>query len=296
MNKKKQNTGLLATALILTLIAITAVIILFVTILDTKSTSEDESVQVSTTESIESSESEEDGVSSDNSMDTSDDTSMDYENYIGVEYAIDISEWEQYISPEDDEKFLILVNKTNTLDESYVPPDLVDVVDTRKDSRATQKMVFSAEKALEAFLLEGREYDVTDVDVTSAYRTYAYQKQLFDSNVQKRRSQFDTLEECEAYVETFSARPGTSEHQTGLACDMHNISTGASIVFADTPEGKWLAANAHRFGFIIRYPEDKTDITGYQYEPWHFRFVGRRAATEIYEQGLCLEEYIDLNF
>ena len=72
---------------------------------------------------------------------------------------------------------------------------------------------------------------------------------------------------------------------------MHNLGA-ADTAFGDTSEAKWLAENAHRFGFILRYPADKTGITGVQYEPWHFRFVGREAATEIYEQGLCLEEYI----
>ncbi|MFR5864844.1 MAG: D-alanyl-D-alanine carboxypeptidase family protein [Acutalibacteraceae bacterium] len=82
-----------------------------------------------------------------------------------------------------------------------------------------------------------------------------------------------------------------SEHQSGLCVDMHNLPS-ANISFGETAQAKWLAENAHRFGFILRFPADKTDITGVQYEPWHFRFVGREAATEIYEQGLCLEEYL----
>jgi D-alanyl-D-alanine carboxypeptidase len=72
---------------------------------------------------------------------------------------------------------------------------------------------------------------------------------------------------------------------------MHTISTGAAQEFGNTPEGAWLAANAHYFGFILRYPADKTEITGIIYEPWHFRYIGRRHATRMFELGLCLEEY-----
>ncbi|PKM61296.1 MAG: hypothetical protein CVU97_07260 [Firmicutes bacterium HGW-Firmicutes-21] len=221
-----------------------------------------------------------------------DETSQSYEEYIGVEYAIDITEWEQYIEPENADAYLILVNKTHPLASDYVPANMVDVVYTRKDGRATQKMVYTAEKALQAFLLEAAEYGVTDVTVTSAYRSYSKQSEIFNDNVNKNLSKFATLEECEEYVSTFSARPGTSEHQTGLVCDMHNLSS-AGAAFGNTPEAKWLAQNAHRFGFIMRYAEDKTDITRIIYEPWHFRYVGRKAATEMYLSNLCLEEYLE---
>jgi len=86
------------------------------------------------------------------------------------------------------------------------------------------------------------------------------------------------------------ARPGQSEHQSGLGVDMHNAAA-ANQNFGETPDGIWLAENAHHFGFILRYPADKTDITGIKYEPWHFRYVGRRVAAIIYAGGLCLEEY-----
>ena len=83
------------------------------------------------------------------------------------------------------------------------------------------------------------------------------------------------------------------KHQTGLALDMHNLPS-AEVTFADSPAYAWLEANAHKFGFILRFPKDKEDITGISFEPWHYRFVGRKAATYIYEHGLCLEEYYDL--
>ena len=90
------------------------------------------------------------------------------------------------------------------------------------------------------------------------------------------------------------SRPGYSEHQTGLAADVISIENPDCMLgecFADTPEGQWVAENAHRFGFIIRYLEDMERITGYPYEPWHLRYVGVETATEVFELGLTLEEY-----
>ncbi len=99
-----------------------------------------------------------------------------------------------------------------------------------------------------------------------------------------------TKDETVAHVLTYSTRPGTSEHQSGLCCDMHNLPETTSK-FDNTPEAKWLAENAHRFGFILRYPPNTQHITGIKHESWHFRYVGRTAATEIYERGITLDEY-----
>ena len=97
---------------------------------------------------------------------------------------------------------------------------------------------------------------------------------------------------AEEKAATIVARPGTSEHQTGLAADMHNMAS-AEQSFGETEAAKWLAANAYKFGFILRYEEDKQDITKIIYEPWHFRYVGRYHATRIYESGMCFEEYLE---
>ncbi len=292
---KNKSNNLTILALVLVFLALAGVVFVMLMILKEDMPAESKESTVSTQESKPSqltTESSQPSASQESSGQTSSTTSQSYEEIIGVPYKIDISQWEQYIEPEDDTPFLLLVNKTNPLGKDYVPANLIDVVNTRKDGRATQTMVKEAEKALEAFLLEAKEYGVTNVSVTSAYRTYAYQEQLFNSYVSQNLSKYSSREECEKYVETFSARPGTSEHQTGLTCDMHNLSS-AEVTFANTKEAKWLAENAHRFGFILRYPEDKVAVTGYSYEPWHFRFVGRKAATEIYKNGWCLEEYIE---
>ena len=205
----------------------------------------------------------------------------------------DLPRFTAAVDADPDDGDLILVNKYSRLASDYVPEDLTDSIHTRKDGRDTQQLRLYAAKALEAFLAEAAEYGHTDVTVTSAYRSYAYQNYLFNVYCDnERKAHPDASDaEIEAIVLTYSLKPGMSEHQSGLCVDMHNLPS-ANISFGETAQAKWLAENAHRFGFILRFPADKTDITGVQYEPWHFRFVGREAATEIYEQGLCLEEYL----
>ena len=208
------------------------------------------------------------------------------------EFLSNLSEFEAYMNA-DDMRYLTLVNENHMLDESYKPDDLIDVVDTRNDGRQTQKMAEAAEKALQAMFTEARANGYTDLSVTSAYRSYSYQKQLFDQYTQNEMENHPGIsrEEAEKITSTYSARPGTSEHQTGLCCDMHNLPS-ADVAFAKTEAAKWLSENCWKFGYILRYPSNKTEITGIDFEPWHFRFVGRKHAKIIMSEGLCLEEYI----
>ncbi len=211
-----------------------------------------------------------------------------------VTFKSDLSAYEKYMNPEDRDGYLTLVNENSTIDESYLPKDLTDVADTRKDGRNTQKMAKTAAMALEAMFIELRANGYTDVSVTSAYRSYTYQAYLFNMYTEQEMAANKSLTraEAEAITETYSARPGTSEHQTGLCCDMHNLSS-AQTAFAQQEAYKWLKDNCWKFGFIIRFPEGKQEITGISFEPWHYRFVGRYHAKAIYESGLCLEEYLE---
>ena len=215
-----------------------------------------------------------------------------YEKRAGKKYAIDISSYLKYIEPGDG--YLTLVNLQNPLDTGYVPSGLVVSDYTRKDGRDGQKLVSTAAKALEALMKEAAYYGITDVTITSGYRSASYQKSLFNSYVEKEMKNNSKLtrEQAEQVVLTYSMKPGCSEHQTGLCCDMHNLSS-AQQKFGSTEAGKWLAENCWRFGFILRYPADKEDITGVKWEPWHFRFVGREAATQMHEKNMCLEEYVE---
>lgn len=211
-----------------------------------------------------------------------------------VTFLSDLSAYEEYMNPPDRDAYLILVNNHNLLDESYLPSDLTSVTDTRQDGRNTQQMRLYAAKALEALYIEMRANGYTDVSVTSAYRSYTYQNSLFNTYTanEMARDPSLTLEEAQAITATYSARPGTSEHQTGLCCDMHNLSA-ADQAFANQAAYTWLQENAWKFGFILRFPEGKTDITEISFEPWHYRYVGRYHAKAIHDAGLCLEEYLE---
>ena len=213
---------------------------------------------------------------------------------IDFEFKTDLSAYEQYMNPADRDGFLILVNKTNHIDGSYIPEKLTILKDTRKDGRANQMMVETAAKALEAMFIELRAAGYNDVSVTSAYRSFAYQESLFNSYYERDRNRYPdwTDEQVKNHVLTYSAFPGTSEHQTGLCCDMHNLGS-AGVAFAQKEAYKWLKENCWKFGFIIRFPEDKVDITGYSFEPWHYRFVGRYHANAMRQRGMCLEEYVE---
>ncbi len=181
-------------------------------------------------------------------------------------FLSDLSAYEKYMDPENPEEYLLLVNKANPLGKDYVPEDLIDVADTRKD-RAAAKMREYAAKALEAMFIEMRAHGFTDVSVTSAYRSYAYQDQLFNSYLSQQLASYD-YETAYIKTQTFSALPGTSEHQSGLCVDMHNLSS-ASQAFASQEVYTWLHAHCADFGFILRFPKDKQDITGFIFEPWH---------------------------
>lgn len=117
------------------------------------------------------------------------------------------------------------------------------------------------------------------MQMISGYRSYDYQVDLYNSYVAR---------DGQAAADRYSARPGYSEHQSGLCFDVGDIDND----YGTTPAGKWLAAHAHEYGFIIRFPEGKEDITGYMYEPWHIRYVGKEVASEIYQRGITLEEYL----
>lgn len=180
---------------------------------------------------------------------------------------------------------MILVNEEHPLDASYVPEQLTEIsagclVDARIAEDLGQMMQDGAAQGLSMY-------------VTSAYRSYDQQIETFNASMQNRLNQGMTP--LQAYQETSVqvAVPGTSEHATGLAVDI--ISTQYSALDerqGDTAEQQWLMAHCCEYGFILRYPPEKSDITGIIFEPWHYRYVGKDVAREITEQGLTLEEYL----
>ena len=219
-------------------------------------------------------------------------------------YRIDISPYLEAITTEND----FLINKTHPCGSAFVPAQLRTISD--RFSQRTIQMEETAALALEAMLLEMEADGIRHVFVTSGYRSYEYQSQLFIQYFQKEKEANSQLsdDEIREIVRSYSAYPGESEHQSGLCADLMTtqmselVNYGSEtpnhatdLGFAETSAFTWLSQNAYRFGFILRYPEEKEDITGYSYESWHYRFVGRRLATYLYQNDLTLEEYGNLS-
>ena len=184
------------------------------------------------------------------------------------------------ISPD---ALLVLVNREHKIAYDYIPQGLVLPQVLAAPGKETAIYLradpaYELEKMLSAAMEDGHT-----LYAVSGYRSYALQKTIYTRKVEKAGEYQRTV-----------APPGASEHQLGLAIDVNGESTVASGLvakFGETPEGEWVYANAHRFGFIIRYPKDKTDITGYAWEPWHLRYVGKEAAEEIFALDITFEEY-----
>lgn len=172
----------------------------------------------------------------------------------------------------------ILVNKYNYLTEDYVPENLQTV--DKKYSSKTLQLVDYAKEAFEE-LSEAASKENYTVLAMSSYRSYQYQYNLYNRYVNT-----DGIEAAD----TYSARPGYSEHQTGLAVDVYNGKEDFTN-FEKTKEYNWMQDNAYKFGFILRFPKDKVLETGYQYESWHYRYVGKEIAKYIHDNNLCFEEY-----
>lgn len=193
---------------------------------------------------------------------------------------------------EDPDSMQVYVNKQRKLPDGYNPSDLVepDVQHYATEGNPKRLMREVAANALESLFAEAKEQGIELVAV-SGYRSYERQKQIYQNNVKSNGQE---------HADKYSAKPGTSEHQTGLAMDIAAANeTAATLLeqsFKQTDEGTWLAENAHLAGFIIRYPEGKSAITGYSYEPWHVRYVGEQIATEIHNKEITLEEYFGYDY
>ncbi len=175
-------------------------------------------------------------------------------------------------------KNTILVNKYNYLEENYIPNDLEDI--SLQYARSGMKLVREAKEAYEAMAKNASTSNLKLV-ATSSYRSYEYQDKLYNNYIKS-----DGIEAAD----TYSGRPGFSEHQTGLAVDIYN-GKETYTNFEKTKEFEWMQKNAYKYGFILRFPKDKENITGYIYESWHYRYVGTKIATYIHENNISYEEY-----
>lgn len=185
------------------------------------------------------------------------------------------------VSPDGDNWELTLVNLQYRLPEDYKPTlqAAVEGSSVQLDARVAP---FYAE------MYAAAKADGCTLTPYSGYRTFARQQENFDRKVAYYVSQGLSEAEATAQTQTRILPAGASEHNMGFAMDI----VSASADFISTKEFSWLSAHAHEYGFILRYPENKTDITGVMYEPWHWRFVGKEAAAEMQKSGQCLEEYL----
>lgn len=175
-------------------------------------------------------------------------------------------------------KELMLVNKFNYLDENYAPDDIVKVsMQFAYGDNEIKKEVYEKFRSMYNDAKKEGLYLI----ITSSYRDYNFQKELWDSYANQKGDE---------WADSVSARSGYSEHQTGYTLDIVTYNANMSS-FEKTDEFKWLQDNAYKYGFILRYPKDKEDITGYSYESWHYRYVGKDVATKIKKLGITFDEY-----
>ncbi|MEI7025940.1 M15 family metallopeptidase [Paenibacillus sp. y28] len=181
----------------------------------------------------------------------------------------------------------LVVNKQRQLPENYAPSDLVEpsIPFSFKEKNEKKLMRKEAAQAVEKLFAQAKKENLSLTGV-SAYRSYATQKSLF---------QYYVKTQGEQNARKYSAIPGTSEHQTGLAIDVSSPDVRYALdeSFAGTKESKWLVLHAAEFGFIIRYPQGKEQLTGYAYEPWHIRYVGADIAAEVQQREITLEQYFE---
>ena len=175
-------------------------------------------------------------------------------------------------------KSYILVNKYNYLKKDYIPDNLETI--SKQYALENMQLVDYAKEAFEEMAKAAKKENLSIIAM-STYRSYDYQVTLYNSYAKT---------DGKDIADTYSGRPGYSEHQTGLAVDVYNGKENYTN-FENTEEFKWMQENAHKYGFILRYPKDKTKETGYQYESWHYRYVGKNIAEYIKNNNISYEEY-----
>jgi D-alanyl-D-alanine carboxypeptidase len=190
------------------------------------------------------------------------------------------------LSLTDPTSLWVVVDKLRPLNPvNFIPPDLVM---TPLAHNNNPQLRSAAAAAMVTMFAAGKAEGAGDMELQSAYRSYTIQVSVYNGYVRSAG---------QAGADAQSARPGFSEHQTGLTADIGAVPANCTLAacFGQTPQGLWLAANAWRFGFILRYPADKVPVTGYMYEPWHFRYVGVELSTEMHTKGIAtLEEFFGL--
>ena len=199
-----------------------------------------------------------------------------------VNMDLDKEPYEDMIKATNLNSINILVNKHNYLTEDYVPENLENI--NSSYALSNMKMVSEAKNAFENLSKDASKQNLK-VIAMSTYRSYEYQVDLYNRYVKT---------DGKEAADTYSGRPGNSEHQTGLAVDVYNVKESYTN-FEKTKEYTWMQDNAYKYGFILRFPKDKENETGYEFESWHYRYVGLEAAKYIKEHNISFEEYCAIN-
>ncbi len=195
-----------------------------------------------------------------------------------VNVNADLEWYEEMTDTDMTNEYEILVNKFHTIKE-YAPNDLVNI--DLNYAYEGQQIRKEANDAYIDMASQAKEAGITLI-VSSSYRSYEEQDEVYKDFYYSKG---------QTYADAYAARPGNSEHQTGLALDIFTPNGTTTATFENTEAYTWLINNSYKYGFILRYPKDKTYITGYEYESWHYRYVGKDLATKIYNEGITFDEY-----
>lgn len=207
------------------------------------------------------------------------DKKLDVENTVTyVNIGLDNKYYTNVIKLDNQDSVDVIVNKYHVLSSDYVPKKLESVKYGSGTMRHDAKVAFDK-------MCDASRKDNIYISGGSGYRSYSYQKTLYNNYV--ARDGFDE-------AETYSARPGYSEHQTGLAMDI--VNGNGKFISASDKEYTWLIKNSYKYGFILRYPKGKETLTGYMYEEWHYRYLGEELAKKVYDSGLTYDEYVARNY
>jgi len=190
---------------------------------------------------------------------------------------------------------VLLINQDNMLERDFRPENMIDVAPYVRSQRSPMLLEENAGNAYIKMIASMHEYGITNVAAISGFRDWKHQYNLHNNRI-NALARTMPIEQARIVAATIVAPPGASEHQSGLAIDISSACIGFSLSerFESTPAFAWISENAHRYGFIVRYPRDSMHITGVIFEPWHLRYVGMDHAIRIFESGLLLEEYVEM--
>ena len=224
-------------------------------------------------ENIKSEETQNASTSSDNSSDYSGSQYADSQSVSSKGFSIQTINGITYVDG------VLIANKTYSLPSDFIPQDPEVPVTSQRSTTSLDRTLMSAWRTMQA----DASSQGLNIYIASAYRSYSYQVNLYNSYVAR---------DGKAAADTYSSRPSNSEHQTGLCFDLNSIDDS----FGDTAEGRWVNDNCYKYGFCIRFPKGKDAYTGYQYESWHLRYVGKDLAEKLYNNGawISLEEYFGI--